>query len=144
MRRKGKMWGWKAENFRLILGYFIAVLDDEMARSTLSADLEFHILHNYPWAKLPSGIKQVKCCLYLRSFRRGQIKMDVSNLSRYIFVLIFCPSRVLKFKFERIMLTENETPLETSTQQLSILETLGLQNHFSRHSDFWILNCRKL
>lgn len=29
-----------------------------MARSTLSADLEFHILHNYPWAKLPSNIKQ--------------------------------------------------------------------------------------
>ncbi|KAJ7374991.1 hypothetical protein OS493_001718 [Desmophyllum pertusum] len=29
-----------------------------MARSTLSADLEFHILHNYPWSKLPSNIKQ--------------------------------------------------------------------------------------
>lgn len=31
-----------------------------MARSTLSADLEFHILHNYPWSKLPTNIKQVK------------------------------------------------------------------------------------
>ncbi|XP_015754940.1 PREDICTED: protein FAM91A1-like [Acropora digitifera] len=29
-----------------------------MARSTLNADVEFHILHNYPWAKLPSNIKQ--------------------------------------------------------------------------------------
>lgn len=29
-----------------------------MARSTLSADLEFHILHNYPWSKLPTNIKQ--------------------------------------------------------------------------------------
>ncbi|XP_068680843.1 protein FAM91A1-like [Montipora foliosa] len=29
-----------------------------MARSTLSADVEFHILHNYPWAKLPSNVKQ--------------------------------------------------------------------------------------
>ncbi|XP_078360710.1 protein FAM91A1-like [Oculina patagonica] len=29
-----------------------------MARSTISADLEFHILHNYPWSKLPTNIKQ--------------------------------------------------------------------------------------
>lgn len=29
-----------------------------MARPTLSADLEFHILHNYPWVKLPSNLKQ--------------------------------------------------------------------------------------
>ncbi|RMX37295.1 hypothetical protein pdam_00008922 [Pocillopora damicornis] len=29
-----------------------------MARSALSTDVEFHILHNYPWSKLPTNIKQ--------------------------------------------------------------------------------------
>ena len=50
---------WKAEGFRLLFGNLAVLPGDEMARSTLSADVEFHILHNYPWAKLPSNVKQV-------------------------------------------------------------------------------------